>query len=699
MKKKIIAIILLASIIDVNAGYTDWAKQKASNAYSALAAAVSMGYSGTKYIAEGTYSTAKHFVQHPIIESQRLISGLTERASNTLSYMWDTFNKGFDTTRSMNAPIGSYRRSMSREHIQTQKDRLNVPPEGASQQVIDRYNKNKKTVAYMQTNLMHEEQFFIEKRKEAIAKNLQKTIDNEVFKKLTPEQMPKIAMCLSGGGDRARTAAAGAIKGAEEIDLLNKMLYVSGLSGGTWTMAPRSLGIPIDALVATWIKYGKIPVSKDITNALRKYPYLALQHETSPHCSFREAKVVQDNIERKFYFDQQIDSMDLWGTFIAHLNLAAVDDSTLYSVYNKDNIYPRQTRQRLLFSQAADYLLSNNAENFPLPIGTAVTHLHSRVPSSAIKRQNVTQSKMLWFEFTPWSIGTRYINQDGKKQGAFVPTWSFNRSFKKEQGRIVSADFAPEMPLGNFLGTWGSAYTISSEDLLRITGVTSNFPQWSNPFKKIINSYMKYAPSLIGQSMHAAKTMRILPATFFNFMQFNPDSPLQEKYVPLVDAGLDFNVPTPPLLERNSDVIIIIDASAGVITYDKEGNLIVSELLKAEEWAHTNKMPFPAIAGTKEYDSIPNNTMTIFEGKEHEPTICYIPLSDPKIKQDVKDNPEGPKFSVADCYKDGDCSTFNFNYSEKNIRGIVDFMRRAIVDNKKRIEKVIIKKAQQKSVA
>lgn len=712
MKKGIYLILFIAGVYSLYAGpksWSNWAQGMAQNVKSSLEGVLkdtrqivvnstNKGVQAVKHMGEGTVSTVKYFAKNPLEESKRLLSGLKNRAYNVMSYMFDVFNKGFDTTRTMNIPIGTYKGSLSRDFIASQKKELNTFSAPEMPQVEERYIKNKNTIAKVSTSLIAspEEQNFVEIRKKSIAKNLQTSMDDPVFKDLSLKNTPIISLCLSGGGDRAKIAAAGAIKGIEEIDLLGKIMYVAGLSGGTWTMAPRSLGIPIDALIDTWIKYAKVPFNTDIRKVINKYPYLQPRYVPTEDCLFPAMSVIEENFERKFYYNQMLDSTDLFGAFIAHLNLGAVDDPEILNRYQAAHEYPVQSRQRLFFSQAQDHIINGDITAFPLPIGTAITHLSSRMPSDAIKRQKLTKSNMLWFEFTPWSVGTRYIGKDGQKAGAFVPLWGFNRNFKIVNDEIVSVDDAPEVPLSNLMGTWGSAYTLSSLDLMRITGLTNSFEsnKISNVLKKIIETYTTYVPSLFSGSFNATKTMRILPATFFNFTQFLPDSPIPGKYLALVDAGLDFNTPTPPLMERNSDVIVIIDASADVIKQGAHGELIVEQLLLAEEWARVQGMPFPPIAGTQEYEDIPHKVISIFEGNVHEPTIIYIPLSDPLYDSEFTTEFD---FKVADCYQEGDCSTFNFRASAKNIRGVSGFMERVFIQNKSKIEAAIARKARQKS--
>jgi len=698
MKKGIVLVLLSTSII--NAGVQSFFTSKFNEAKDAVASAVDRGIDifekGIEIgrnIGEGFLETGQNIIEDPLGGTQEVFENLKKRVENTGSYTFDAFYKGFDTTRTMNALIGEYRKNISQKMVEKKKEALSSKhpwgiPLGMSGETEQTYLQNLQDVTTVSNDpgLNPEEVEFVEKRMRHIKESIGET-----------EYTPKIAFCLSGGGDRAKLAAAGALKGAEETGLIDKTLYISGLSGGTWTMAPRSLGIPIDALIATWKKYSKVPLGTSIVDAARQYPYLNPSSLPTEHCIFPEKVIIGNNFERKFYFDQQIDSMDLWGTFIAHLNLAATDDPTLLDAFNpKDSVtgqllYPTQSRQRLLFSQAIDHITLSDCASYPMPIGTAVTNLYSRFSNDAIERQKLTESNMLWFEFTPWRVGTRYIGKDGQKKGAFVPLSGFNRQYEKQEESVKSVDYAPEIPLGNLMGTWGSAYTVSPMDILRITGLQDNS---NSLLSTIAGVYAKYIPSLFAQSLISLKNMRILPATYFNFAQPSllPDSPLLGKFLSLVDAGLDFNLPVPSLLEREVDVIVIIDASAGVIK-QKDGKLYVGELLKSEEWARVNGLPFPKIAGTPEYQDIPNKAVTIFEGKGNEPTVVYIPLSDPK--NDAEFTQAVGDFTIDSCFAAKDCSTFNFNYSEKNIDGVVNFMQQAIIIYQDAINKAIMNKAQQ----
>lgn len=136
---------------------------------------------------------------------------------------------------------------------------------------------------------------------------------------------------------------------------------------------------------------------------------------------------------------------------------------------------------------------------------------------------------------------------------------------------------------------------------------------------------------------------RISPARVFNWTRGIINAPLAAKNkLTLIDAGIDCNIPIAPLLrpERAIDIIIILDASAGVL-----GTQLYNAQMHANKWGY----PFPRI----NYNLI-NQPCSIHWDKSNNqaPMVIYLPL----IKNPGYDNDWDP-FKVAFT------STYNFIYS------------------------------------
>jgi len=192
----------------------------------------------------------------------------------------------------------------------------------------------------------------------------------------------------------------------------------------------------------------------------------------------------------------------------------------------------------------------------------------------------------------------------------------------------------------------------------------------SASIKEIIDAYLRDPED---------RSFRFLPAKMPNFTRDIPDAPFRDrKKLTFVDAGLDMNLPLPPLLAagRDVDVIIICDASSSVAE--------ASELQKAAEWAQAHGKPLPPI----DWQRAGSEVCSIFESDNpYTPTIIYLPR--------IKNNAYNPNFDPDEHMGWGEAlNTFHITYTQEeaqHITGLFDF---AIRDNIDRIDAAIARKAQ-----
>ena len=224
------------------------------------------------------------------------------------------------------------------------------------------------------------------------------------------EQVPRIALCCSGGGYRAMLFAFGFFKGLQETGLLDCTTYMAGLSGSTWALA-------------TWIAS-----QKSLNDYLETLPgklYLGLEGVKQPTLLYKLAK----QLIAKALYGQPLSMIDVYGPTLANTLLADFGEERL----------------NVTFSESHAHLMNGS---LPLPIYTAVT-------------PNVEPYE--WLEFTPFEIGGTY-------QKAYIPTWSYGRTFKEG----ASTNFAGELPLGYMMGIFGSAFEFDIEDAVRQTSESLN---------------------------------------------------------------------------------------------------------------------------------------------------------------------------------------------------------------------------------
>ncbi|KAG8006713.1 Cytosolic phospholipase A2 gamma, partial [Nibea albiflora] len=142
----------------------------------------------------------------------------------------------------------------------------------------------------------------------------------------------------------------------------------------------------------------------------------------------------------------------------------------------------------------------------------------------------------------------------------------------------------------------------------------------------------------------------------------------------LMDAGLLMNVPYPPFLgdKREIDLIIAPDYSAGDV---------FETLTLARKYAAEVKKPFPEIDDKILKEKDWPKDCYVFEGKEKEPTIVYMPLFN---RRNCKDAAEVKA-------KMGEFSTFQRPYNKEKIEFLLNTVKANVKNNKETLLKEINK--------
>ncbi len=224
---------------------------------------------------------------------------------------------------------------------------------------------NKTAQVRRSSDLANEEVDFLTKRTPKVKQKLEKLLGIS----LDQNEIPRIAVCMSGGGMRAATAAEGLFEGLDSIGLLDALTYAAGLSGSTWTLASFvELGLPMD-------KY-----SEHFVQALSK------AHAFSP-------ADLAHVLWLKYVFDQHTSIVDLYGVFLAH---------TFFHNINAKN----SARQDIRLSDSQRYLINGNSF---LPIYTSI---------------EIKGTDTHWATFTPYEFGIDDFNM-------YIPIWALGRKFKE----------------------------------------------------------------------------------------------------------------------------------------------------------------------------------------------------------------------------------------------------------------------------
>jgi len=436
--------------------------------------------------------------------------------------------------------------------------------------------------------LCNQELAFLNNRKEYMKKGLETLLGEPV----DADNLPRIALCFSGGGFRSMLTTLGFLHAAEDIGLLDSTTYMAGLSGSTWAIAP-------------WIASKK--TLKNFAADLINHIKYGLNHIDNS----KELRLLFSNLLAKIHNKQCISAIDIYGAVLVNTLLSDMGNNRLSMTLS-------ESHQEIIHG------------TIPLPIYTAI---------------QTNPDPYEWMEITPFEVGSTFLE-------GYVPTWAYGRKFIDG----VSVDKKPEQTLGYYLGIFGSAFELNFEDLLRLT--TFNLADIKNSLPESLQEIVDKVVNTILYS--PLNNFRLFPSMLYNFTNDAPYSPLcEDKTICLVDAGIDFNLPLPPLLRknRNVDIIIIYDASANI---EK-----APELRRMVAYAQRKGITLPTI----NFEEIDKKTISIFKGESPDiPTIVYFPrIKIPEFSQE---------FDPTLCIQNEYCNTFNFAYTEEqinNLSGLAEF--------------------------
>ncbi len=448
-----------------------------------------------------------------------------------------------------------------------------------------------------------------------IAKRADLIIDPALRKMCPGARHINIAIVASGGGSRAMFATYGVLKGLEELGVLGATSYICGLSGSTWAIS--SLFQQVNKIGGnTDIKEALKNASKDSAHQAHNFKFINEAILSVPkHYIERYPTTIKVKVLEK----QPITNTDYYGCAIAEKLLGKGD--LFKEPYYSPDYLSLQLGQSARWSRTKFHLPEKYTPLLPFPIYTAVMPL-----------RNTDALVYPWFEFTPYQIGA-VLGLGNNQVGMFVKTWAFGREFR--YGRSI--DFPPEQSLEFYLGIFGSAMNST------IRETVSMLP---GSFKKAAMA-AAYAASWVPGSGYVNIDYRWRFAEVLNPMYLINDSRFanynKNKNLALIDAGIAFNLPFPPLNDykkqrshRKPDVIIFIDASADVEDVEsandygqhtKQAWPDGSALQAVAEYAKTNEVDFPPIPPKPA--NLARKTCRFFTPipGEEAPVVIYLPVT------------------------------------------------------------------------
>lgn len=523
-----------------------------------------------------------------------------------------------------------------------------------------------------------EQDFLLQRKKET----------DQAFSKLGIDRanLPVVATCMSGGGFRAMLSSLGFAMGLNEIGVFDTVTYQAGLSGSSWYLS----------------KY--MAMAKERRSQNKSHPVnfqklradLIERAQKIRYPNFKQQVQVAYMVAplfKKFVYYQPITPVDLYGVL---LGATLLDLGSPNFVNNT-------------FSTFAPVVKDGSV---PMPIGTSITKTNAH-----------------WFELTPFEVGSAELS-------AFIKSFSFGRTYRKG----IAVNNAPEITLHNAMGFMGSAFALQGFDFLRHLGPNLDFlpsglgdtlgnlmamsdsaglfsaanslvkdkigvsfselinigkgtadksiGYWQQLYDSMPYGFVFIAKPELGQGglgwrSQGAIPAGIVPNPFYLLRDGGKgDQVFAERYAEMRDAGIDFNLPFPPLLrdERKVNVIIAFDASSDIVTNG------ASALRFAEAYARKHELNYPTITDA-DFKKASTDNMAVI-GDPDDPnalTIIYISL----LKNDRLEG----KYGQYSPLEDPVTSTFNFSYPKMNSAMLIDAVRKNVVFHKAEILDVLRRKS------
>ncbi|NXF97778.1 PA24E phospholipase, partial [Eubucco bourcierii] len=222
-------------------------------------------------------------------------------------------------------------------------------------------------------DLCTQEKDFIYKRKKVVAAALKNVLQLE--EDLQEDEVPVVAIMTTGGGTRALTAMYAHLLSVQELNVLDCVSYITGLSGTTWTMS----NLYEDP---GWSQ-------KDLKRTLNDARKQVLKNKFLACFAPDRLKYYLKELCQREQEGHQTCFTDLWGLIIETM------------LHEKEDSHKLTDQQQAL----------NQGQN-PLPIYLSLN----------VKDKISDQDFREWVEFTPYEVGF-------PKYGAFIRAEDFGSEF------------------------------------------------------------------------------------------------------------------------------------------------------------------------------------------------------------------------------------------------------------------------------
>uniref|UniRef100_H2V5W4 PLA2c domain-containing protein n=1 Tax=Takifugu rubripes TaxID=31033 RepID=H2V5W4_TAKRU len=442
----------------------------------------------------------------------------------------------------------------------------------------------------------------------------------------TEDSVPHIALLGSGGGERAVVAMLGSIQQLVKEGLFDTLLYIGGISGSTWAMASLYSGedfqTGVDQIIATMQGPG-VPLDEIVA-------------------------WLDDRTEETTF-----SLTDIWAVLIStqimkQLDLRQLSGDANRSATNPYPIYSTVEREWHWFEISPHESGLTDMDWF---IKTA--HLGSRFCAGQLVEEkpemDVVKLQGDCLQIIPFGWDTfklmlfffAEIIESGHINLLKTSSLEEGKSVCQENITLLIEEL--ELCCENLQSVNHSKFYLCKIYIL--TAQTEIKPA------KVIYPFSAPASLLVW------KLLKLLPPLLKKWEWGNTNNFLfcSHEIFYLIDAGLWMNVPYPPFLgaKRDIDLIIAPDFSAGEVF---EVQLNIDDQIKEKDWP---------------------KDCYVFEGKEKEPTIVYMPLFNRANCRDAKE-------LLAKMKK---FCTFQLPYNKDMMNELLDIAR----DNIKRNKTILVR--------
>ncbi|GAA6010939.1 hypothetical protein JCM10207_004001 [Rhodosporidiobolus poonsookiae] len=386
------------------------------------------------------------------------------------------------------------------------------------------------------TDLALSERAYLRNRREAMRGAFARLMDVPL-EEVDVRDLPVVAVAASGGGYRAMLNTIASLEAAKETGVYDCVSFISGVSGSCWALNVLfSLG------------GGSIPWTLQHLRERVKEPFLApetlamLLDTDNEHARTILTSVVLKESSK----GGEISLVDAYGTLVS---------TRLYVPSPSLPPPPQPLTVRTLKTSSQRSLLDLGAH--PLPIYTSVRHdLPSPSEISASEAAGESRAELAargsytHFELTPYEVGSDAL-------GAWIPTWALGRLF--DAGR--STERVPELGLPVLSGIYASAFCATLfayfrevQPMLARLPLFNRFNEFVTSNAHHLDSIHPFPPAELPNFLYRLPSWSLPPSI--------PESLTALPTLGVADAGMELNLPYVPLLRRQADVVIALDASA-----------------------------------------------------------------------------------------------------------------------------------------